>query len=812
MSVNRVRRSMVASLLLCLVVSLLAWSPAARPQSIRAAGPTPVAEWMFDEGTGLTASDAVGDLDGTLLGGASWVTSGAPQGAGAIAFDGVDDAVTVPTSAILEPTSFTLMFWVRSTDIRLTSNQPIVQKNFYGCDVGSSWSADQSSAGTNAQVYHAPYLYSTGPSTHHHVSMWDGAWHKFAMVVDGPSGAISAWVDGREQASSFGVPIALNYSSTGRLDSDLRIGGPGADCLYDKPFLGAIDDIQLFSSALTDAEVLAEMPVLPTTTTVRVVQHQVAATVFSDESFSLQAFFAPVPPSGDTSFYLSKDGGPETLFATRPMIENANWSYALVGPGVLAPGSYSYRATWLGTPNWLTSTSDPTTFTVVARPTEMTLGAVPDADVPGGGSTLTAKIRAIDPPASNVVAGSIEFHDVTGGGDVLLGTSALSYVGNPTWNQATFAVSGLATGSHTYEARFAATNSVGASSAQTTVTIGKQASGVSLDIAPNPVLSTTGATATAYMGTGRKGTTGISIPLPAATGTMTLKRVSNGAVLGTLPVVGGPGPYVFPLPVFPIGTVGIRAEYSGDVNFDASVSETFLLTVQADVVQATGVTTNYTSFYPYKDGYRDTVAIRGVRNEPASVSIRIYNSANRPVKAFSFASATGPYVASWTGRTSSGAILANGTYRVVQTLTDSGGMRLVVSRNVTLSGKRLYTYSTVLNLAGPTKRTTSWAAWQFTLPSAQVYKSLKVQIYGRSITIPGVSIGTQDVRRCAFTATYSPNCVATWIGMGYTTNWYTRVPSPTYNRSGRYVRAFAVANGTGAVSKARLYVTYALLK
>jgi hypothetical protein len=73
----------------------------------------PVAQWKFDEGSGVTANDATGNGNtGTLLGGPTWNVG--KIGAGALNFDGVDDHVSIAGGAAL-PTvvnNFTVAFWV----------------------------------------------------------------------------------------------------------------------------------------------------------------------------------------------------------------------------------------------------------------------------------------------------------------------------------------------------------------------------------------------------------------------------------------------------------------------------------------------------------------------------------------------------------------------------------------------------------------------------------------------------------------------------------------------------------------------------
>jgi hypothetical protein len=338
-----------------------------------------------------------------------------------------------------------------------------------------------------------------------------------------------------------------------------------------------------------------------------------------------------------------------------------------------------------------------------------------------------------------------------------------------------------------------------------------------------------------YLSAYRKGQTGLGIQLPAPTGTITLKRVSTGTVLGTTSVDGN-NPYSFSLPTFPVGTVDLIAEYSGDVNFDASTSAPFSLVVQSDVVEATGVSVGYAAFYPFKDGYRDTLPIKGVRNEAASVSIRVYNSKNKVVKTLSVASGGGPYAVSWTGRTSSGTMLAAGTYRVVQTLTDVNGIRLVVSKNVTLSAKRLYYYTKTVGKLGSSLSSIGhsgrgrvlkysngsikldargdWAAagWQLTLPAAAVYKSMSIGVYGRS-GIPIGYMGAQNFTWCGYSSVWDTSCVDRVTSIHLTTSWTTRSVSPTANRHGRIVRIVASQFvGQTQIYKVRVIVKYGLLK
>ena len=833
--IGRTGTRVVASIAVALIATAAMWSPAARPSVARAAGPSPVAEWTFDEGTASTAHDSVGALDGTLTGGATWDTTSPGQGSGSIVFDGVDGMVTIPDAPALEPAGgFSVVFWVRGA-AAVDQNFPIVEKGFYGCDTGGSWEiarvGDRLADSTDLVNYGFPI-----PVWSSEIPAWDGGWHLTAFVVDPVAGTASTWIDGHKNITTWPGADVIQYGPAGRTDTALHIGGPGADCPQRLPFKGAVDDLRLFGSALTDDQVLALTPSWSTTTTILLSKASGSngtsiSTAYNDEGLLYGAAVHPGPGvASDITWWRSRDGGPEEAFATTPVvIQNGDtFSFFSQPAGTLAPGSYLIHATWPGTPNWGPSTSPTVPLEITRRPVIMTLDAAPTSDVPGGSSTLTARVRVEDPPTSYAVPGSVEFHETTGGEDVLLGSSPLSFVGGPLeWTQATFGLSDLTDGSHTYEARFAGATLLAPGSASTSVVIGPQWSTVVTEVAPDPVLTTAQATATVRIFTGRDS--------PAATGTLVLKQSPSGTVIGTT-TVNGPGPYAFVLPVFPAGVQHLVAEYSGDVDFVPSSSPIVDLTIVPDLVDASGVGVAYTSFYPVKDGYRDTLLIIGRRNEPASVVIRVYNAGNKLMKSFSVPSAAGAYSVTWTGRSSAGAMLPTGTYKVTQTLTDTAGMHLVVTSKVALSGKKIVYYTrTITKLASSVSSVghagtgrgiayadhsikvdarSGWAAagWQFALPSATVYSKISFGLYGFTGVPPG-SIGVEDFRACGYSSSWDISCFARWKSVGFTKAWSTISMSPTYNRHGRAVRAvLSQYIGSSKVYKVRLVVRYGILK
>jgi hypothetical protein len=330
--------------------------------------------------------------------------------------------------------------------------------------------------------------------------------------------------------------------------------------------------------------------------------------------------------------------------------------------------------------------------------------------------------------------------------------------------------------------------------------------------------------------------------LPAPTGTLTLKRLSNGSVLGSKSVNAN-GSYAFTLPILPTGTVGLIATYSGDVNFDSSTSNRVDLAVQTDVVEATGVNITYSAFYPYRDGYRDTLAIRGNRNEPISVAINVYSPTGSRVKSVAIPSGTGPYSYAWTGRNSAGSVLVAGKYKVIQTLRDSAGIKMTITSYVNLSRKRLYYYTAYVTKLGKTissvgdsgtgsvylsstgyaklvgKYPYGWVGvgYQFSLPAAAVYKSFYFQIYSKgAYSVPPSQIAMQNFQACAYSSAWDVSCFNRWnsaVAANSVAAWASTSGLSASNRYNRIVRGIvSVPYGTLYVYKARIKVIYGLLK
>ncbi|MFN8629467.1 MAG: Ig-like domain-containing protein [Chloroflexota bacterium] len=264
------------------------------------------------------------------------------------------------------------------------------------------------------------------------------------------------------------------------------------------------------------------------------------------------------------------------------------------------------------------------------------------------------------------------------------------------------------------------------------------------------------------------------------------------------------------------GVHQLRAFYDPGLNTDhnAGASPNQDITLAVNTLDVTGVGVQYATFYPYKDGYRDTDAIRGTRNETAKVAIRIYNSKGKLVRSASVASGIGTWSFAWNGRTAGGAALAAGKYTVRQVVTDSKNLSKTFTSFITFSSKRLYTYTIALRKTAKqlARNGGTWFGWTFTLPSATVYKKLVFSVYGQS-GLPAGLFGPHNYAVCPSTTVWSYNtCMTPWTTFPTTASWKSVTGHVKNNRHGTTVRMYAVGGTRTAVAYARVTVTYQVLR
>jgi hypothetical protein len=337
------------------------------------------------------------------------------------------------------------------------------------------------------------------------------------------------------------------------------------------------------------------------------------------------------------------------------------------------------------------------------------------------------------------------------------------------------------------------------------------------------------------------GAPGITV---AAAGTVDFSI--DGGPVQTMPVVDGVAE--LPATALTLGPHTVTATYSGDETFLGGATASLTRTVAANLVSATGVGVSDTSIYPVKDAWRDTVAIRGTRNERLGVTIRIYSPAGKLLTTRSIPAGAGPYASTWNGRTAGGTILPAGKYRIVQVLADPSTVPALTktwTSYVTLSTKRMTWKTATLSVApGPrhyrfssgqgvgASSTSStgalvlagdgggWPAvgYEFTLPAASAYREVRFQVLGgASGSTPtlglqrwSIGAGWGQVYRADFARTAVTPSTTAWRGLA------SKSPAPFVSAT-RRVRGYVDGGGrlTGhfrfSVTGVRLVVTYGIL-
>jgi hypothetical protein len=202
------------------------------------------AYWPFEEGTGTTSADATNDHNtATLQAGASW-TAG-EVGSYAVSLTGGSTSyVDVPTTAVDTSGSYSVAAWVKLNS--LTGNQTFASIDgtaispFYLQLEGGVFAFTTRSADSTGST--ATLATGLAPST--------GTWYHLVGVYDNSAHTISLYVNGVLQNTvAFSSPWkAAGHTAIGRA----KWNGGNVDFVN-----GAIDDVRMYSTALTKQEAIA---------------------------------------------------------------------------------------------------------------------------------------------------------------------------------------------------------------------------------------------------------------------------------------------------------------------------------------------------------------------------------------------------------------------------------------------------------------------------------------------------------------------------------------------------------------------------
>jgi hypothetical protein len=200
------------------------------------AGPQPVAAYSFDDGSGSSLIDRTGKGHTGAVREAVWA---AGKNGGALQFDGVNDWVTVDDAPDLQLVgTMTVEAWVNPS--ATTNWRTVLMKEKPG-DMAYSLYAAGDGRFPTAQVGSA--------STRATPILTTNTWTHLAATYDGTT--LRIYVNGVQKATKA-VSGGLTASS-----GVLRIGGNGN--WLDEFFAGKIDDVRVYNSTLTAAQITTDM-------------------------------------------------------------------------------------------------------------------------------------------------------------------------------------------------------------------------------------------------------------------------------------------------------------------------------------------------------------------------------------------------------------------------------------------------------------------------------------------------------------------------------------------------------------------------
>jgi hypothetical protein len=199
-----------------------------------------VAAYAFSEGSGTTTSDRSGKGNTGTLAGATWTTAG--QAGRALSFDGVNDRININDAASLDLTGgMTLSAWVYPT--ALSGWRTVIMKETAGGLVYALYAHDNVPRPAAYVRVSGVDVAVTGTSP-----LPLNTWTYLTTTYDGAT--LRLYVNSGEVGSRAGGGAI--QVSTGRL----RIGG---NAVWGEWLAGRVDEVRIYSRALTPAEIQVDM-------------------------------------------------------------------------------------------------------------------------------------------------------------------------------------------------------------------------------------------------------------------------------------------------------------------------------------------------------------------------------------------------------------------------------------------------------------------------------------------------------------------------------------------------------------------------
>jgi len=202
-----------------------------------------VSQWRLDEGTGRTTSDSVASGSGRLRNGATWTTG---RNSAAVSMDGVNDYISLPSLEVTG-SALTVSAWVKNSSFPSGVAQRFISKAVDGTESQTYWMLGQINNGQNRLHFR---LRAGGATTTLIASTGNlplNTWYHAAATYDGSN--MRLFLNGVQVGS---VAKSGPLSSGPNVAVNIGRSPEGSNYLS-----GAIDDVRIYSSALTSAEVAA---------------------------------------------------------------------------------------------------------------------------------------------------------------------------------------------------------------------------------------------------------------------------------------------------------------------------------------------------------------------------------------------------------------------------------------------------------------------------------------------------------------------------------------------------------------------------
>ncbi|MCH8118923.1 MAG: hypothetical protein IIC00_04240 [Planctomycetes bacterium] len=216
----------------------------------KAVDPDLVGWWRLDEGSGTIAKDSSGNgNNGTLEGNPQRV---AGKIGGALKFDGDDDQITLKYPLTVGSSSNTVAAWIK---VPLAGTEGLDASERVGIVLGSY----NDSPNTNWELHAAGQmrLWWNGGQIDHRgtTDLRDNTWHHITWVRDKATNANYMYIDGQLETTIATLGTDLTFNTTHKIGGDNRGSPPN--------FHGLLDDVQIYSRALTQEDIQEVMIGIP---------------------------------------------------------------------------------------------------------------------------------------------------------------------------------------------------------------------------------------------------------------------------------------------------------------------------------------------------------------------------------------------------------------------------------------------------------------------------------------------------------------------------------------------------------------------